>query len=117
VPADIHQIVSTADEHFCAPNALHRTFSACSIVGQRSYIHRESPQMLGERARKYGFDRAHRCALVRLDSVRELARNSAGALMAVLGSGARIPISRRRPAAFASTVRKTGISRSEDAPS
>ena len=54
--------------------------------------------------RKLTFHRAHRCALVRLESVRELTRDQKGALMAVLSSGARIPISRRRSAAFAAAV-------------
>jgi two-component system LytT family response regulator len=83
-------------------------------VGQRSYIHRESLQVLEGRVRKHGFVRAHRCALVRLDGVRELARGRAGAMVAVLGNGVRIPISRRRSAAFASRVRNTGIARADD---
>src|SRR5499426_1235811 len=52
-------------------------------IGQRSYFLRESLQLLEERVRKHGFIRASRRALVRLDGVRELTRNRAGALVAV----------------------------------
>lgn len=74
-------------------------------IGQRNYFLRESLQLLEERVSKHGFIRAHRRALVRLDGVRELTRTSAGALFAVLNSGARIPISRRRAATFSAALR------------
>jgi two-component system LytT family response regulator len=77
-------------------------------IGPRNYFHRESLQLLEERVGKHGFIRAHRCALVRLDGVRELTRTRAGALVAVLSSGVRIPISRRRSAAFTATLRRLG---------
>jgi two-component system, LytTR family, response regulator len=77
-------------------------------AGSRSYFLRESLNILEERMRKHGFLRAHRRALIRLDGVRELTRDRAGALLAVLGSGVRIPISRRRSAAFAAAVRHLG---------
>jgi two-component system LytT family response regulator len=77
-------------------------------VGSRGYFLRESIQSLEERVRKHGFIRAHRRALVRLDGVRELTRDSAGALVAALGCGARIPVSRRRSAAFAAAMRQLG---------
>jgi two-component system, LytTR family, response regulator len=80
-------------------------------VGTRGYFLRESLQLLEERMRKHGFIRAHRRALVRLDGVRELTRDSAGALVAALDCGARIPISRRRSAAFAAAVRRLGKAR------
>jgi two-component system LytT family response regulator len=83
-------------------------------VGSRGYILRESLQSLEERVRKHGFVRAHRRALVRLDGVRELTRDSAGALVAELGCGARIPVSRRRGAAFAAAVRRLGKARASD---
>jgi two-component system, LytTR family, response regulator len=76
-------------------------------VGTRSYFLRESLQLLEERAQKHGFIRAHRRALVRLDGVRELARTRAGASVAVLESGVRIPISRRRSASFIAALRRT----------
>jgi two-component system LytT family response regulator len=78
-------------------------------IGQRNYFLRESLQLLEERVNKHGFIRAHRRALVRLDGVRELMRTRAGALVAVLSSGARIPISRRRSAAFTAALRELGI--------
>jgi len=78
-------------------------------VGTRSYFLRESLQLLEERARKNGFARAHRRALVRLDSVRELRRTRTGALFALLESGVRVPISRRRVASFTAAVRQLGI--------
>jgi two-component system, LytTR family, response regulator len=83
-------------------------------VGSRGYFLRESLQSLEERVRKQGFIRAHRRALVRLDGVRELTRDSAGALVAALDCGARIPVSRRRSAAFAAAVRRLGRAHAVD---
>lgn len=77
-------------------------------VGTRSYFLRESLQLLEERVQKHGFIRAHRRALVRLDGVRELTRTRTGALSAVLESGVRVPISRRRSASFTAAVRQLG---------
>ena len=77
-------------------------------IGPRKYFLRESLQLLEERLRKHGFIRAHRRGLVRVESVRELTRTSAGALFAVLNSGARIQVSRRRSTAFAQAVRFLG---------
>ncbi len=74
-------------------------------IGERSYLLRESLQQLEQRVRVHGFIRAHRNAIVRLDGVQALTRTSAGAVIAVLGGGATIPISRRRRAAFAAAVR------------
>ena len=70
-------------------------------VGARSYFLRE------KRVQKNGFVRAHRRALVRLDGVRELTRTRAGASVAVLESGVRVPISRRRSASFNAAFRAT----------
>ena len=78
-------------------------------AGTRSYFLRESLQLLEERAQQHGFVRAHRSALVRLDGVRELRRTRTGALVALLESGVRVPISRRRVAAFTAAVRQLGI--------
>ncbi len=77
-------------------------------VGARSYCLRESLQELEARLQKHGFLRAHRGALIRLDGVRELTRDHAGGVAATLGSGVRIPISRRRSADFAAAVRRIG---------
>jgi two-component system, LytTR family, response regulator len=74
-------------------------------TGDRSYLLRESLRVLEERVRARGFVRAHRRALVRLDGVRELTWTRAGDLVAVLASGAKIPVSRRRRAAFSAAVR------------
>jgi two-component system, LytTR family, response regulator len=76
-------------------------------VGTRSYFLRESLQLLEKRVQKNGFVRAHRRALVRLDGVRELTRTRAGATVAVLESGVRVPISRRRSASFNAAFRAT----------
>ena len=75
-------------------------------VGTRSYFLRESLQLLEQRVEKHGFVRAHRRALVRLDGVKELTRTRAGALTALLESGVRVPISRRRSASFAAALRQ-----------
>ncbi|HEX6716141.1 MAG TPA: response regulator [Pyrinomonadaceae bacterium] len=74
-------------------------------VGTRSYFLRESLQLLEQRVQKNGFIRAHRRALVRLEGVRELARTRTGAAVAVLESGVRVPISRRRTASFTAALR------------
>lgn len=75
-------------------------------VGTRSYFLRESLQLLEQRVEKHGFVRAHRRALVRLDGVKELARTRAGALTALLESGVRVPISRRRTSSFTAALRR-----------
>ena len=77
-------------------------------IGQRNYFLRESLQTLEERVTRNGFARAHRRALVRLTGVKELVRTRAGAMIAILNSGARIPISRRRSASFSAAVRELG---------
>lgn len=73
-------------------------------VGTRSHFLRESLQVLEERLQEHGFLRAHRGALVRLDAIRELRRTRAGAFFAILDSGVRVPISRRRSAVFSNAV-------------
>lgn len=75
-------------------------------VGKRSYLLRESLRALEDRVRTAGFRRAHRRALVRLSSVRELAKTREGELVVVLGSGARVPVSRRRRAAFVGNLKR-----------
>jgi two-component system LytT family response regulator len=71
----------------------------------RSHLIREPLRLLEQRARREGFIRAHRRALVRLRSVRELARSRTGVTVAVLASGEKIPVSRRRRAGFAAALR------------
>lgn len=74
-------------------------------TGERSYLLREPLRTLEERISARGFVRAHRRAIIRLDGVRELTWNKNGDLVAVLASGARIPVSRRRRAAFSAAVK------------
>ena len=77
-------------------------------IGGRSYLLRESLQQLDARVRAHGFVRAHRRALVRLGGVRELTWTDPGELVAVLGCGVTIRVSRRRRAAFTAAVRRHG---------
>jgi len=88
-------------------------------AGGRSYLLRESLGDLERRVRAHGFARAHRQALVRIAGVRALSVEDKGApgsettagsrtaatLMAVLTCGTKVPISRRRRAAFSAAVR------------
>ncbi|MFN8574796.1 MAG: LytTR family DNA-binding domain-containing protein [Gemmatimonadaceae bacterium] len=76
-------------------------------VGTRSYLLRESLNALEQRVRSHGFERAHRKALVRLGAIRELSRGAAGEVVAILASGVRVPVSRRRRAAFHESVSAT----------
>lgn len=71
----------------------------------RSYLLRESLGTLEKRIGGNGFARAHRRALVRLDAVQRLTTTDAGESVAILTTGARIPISRRRRAAFTAAIR------------
>jgi two-component system, LytTR family, response regulator len=83
-------------------------------VGTRSYFLRESLQLLEQRVQKHGFVRAHRRALVRLEGVRQLIRTRAGSLTAVLTSGVKVPISRRRSASFTAALRTGAQNRAAD---
>jgi len=85
-------------------------------AGNRSYLLRESLGALEEKIRASGFVRAHRRALVRIDAVERLTTNENGLCIAVLTSGARIPVSRRRRARFLDAVRsaRTSSSRRSD---
>ena len=74
-------------------------------IGGRSYLLREALHELERRVRAHGFVRAHRRALVRIGSVRELRRTDEGTQVAILGSGTAIRVSRRRRAAFAAALR------------
>ena len=77
-------------------------------AGGRSYLLRESLDALEPRVSSHGFARAHRRALVRLSCVRELRSRADGMLVALLASGTRVPVSRRRRSAFTAAVRKLG---------
>ena len=78
-------------------------------VGQRSYLLRESLAQLERRVSAHGFVRAHRQALVRLDGVRALLTTDEGDTTAVLLSGARVPVSRRRRAAFSAAIKQRSV--------
>lgn len=71
-------------------------------VGDRSYLVRESLAQLEDRVRDYGFIRAHRQAIVRIDGVRALENGD----VALLACGTVVPVSRRRRAAFAAALKK-----------
>jgi two-component system LytT family response regulator len=74
-------------------------------TGGRNYLLRESLGTLEARIGASGFVRAHRRALVRLEAVQRVTTTDAGEAIAILSSGARIPVSRRRRTAFAAAVR------------
>jgi len=78
-------------------------------IGGRSYLLRESLDALERRVSPHGFARAHRKALVRVGGVRELRSNADGGLIALLATGTKIPVSRRRRRAFTAAVRAQGI--------
>ena len=80
-------------------------------TGARSYLLREPMRDVERRVRGHGFARAHRRALVRLEAAREVSVTPAGRVFASLTSGARVPISRRRRAAFMAAVRTRARSR------
>lgn len=74
-------------------------------VAGRSYLLRESLDQLEGRVMPHGFARAHRRALVRVGGVRALQTVDDGELVAVLATGVKVPVSRRRRAAFTLAVR------------
>jgi two-component system LytT family response regulator len=74
-------------------------------VGGRSYLLRESMLSLEQRLRPHGFVRVHRTAIVRLGAVRHLVDSPGAEMVAVLASGARVPVSRRRRAELSRAVR------------
>jgi two-component system, LytTR family, response regulator len=77
---------------------------------RRSYLLRSPLHDLERRVRGDGFLRAHRRALVRVGAIRELVRHGEDGLIAVLSTGQRVPISRRRRTAFTRAVRGAGAS-------
>lgn len=74
-------------------------------TGNRGYLLRESLGTLEDRIGSSGFVRAHRRALVRVDAVQRLTTNDNGLCVAILSSGTRIPVSRRRRANFLRALR------------
>jgi two-component system LytT family response regulator len=77
-------------------------------TGRRSYLLRSPLHALERRVSSDGFLRAHRRALVRVDAIRELVRDGEDSLVAVLRTGERVPISRRRRSAFTLALRGVG---------
>jgi two-component system LytT family response regulator len=71
----------------------------------KSYLLRESLGDLEGRVAVHGFVRAHRQALVRLSGVRGVTSSESGELVANLGCGMRVRVSRRRRASFAAALR------------
>lgn len=74
--------------------------------GATSYLLREPIGALERRVGR-GFARTHRRALVRLAAVRAVRSGQDGELRAELRSGASVPVSRRRRAAFVAALRRT----------
>jgi len=74
-------------------------------VGTRSYLLRESLDELERRVAEHGFVRVHRSALIRIAAVRALEKLGNGELVAVLTSGAKVSVSRRRRAAMVDALR------------
>jgi two-component system, LytTR family, response regulator len=75
---------------------------------RRSYLLRSPLRVLERRVGADGFLRAHRRALVRVGAIRELVSDGGRNLIAVLCTGQRVPISRRRRGAFTRAVRRLG---------
>ena len=71
---------------------------------RRSYLLRSPLRVLERRVGPHGFLRAHRQALVRVGAIRQLVADGGRNLIAVLCTGQRIPISRRRRGAFTRAV-------------
>ena len=80
-------------------------------VGRNAYLLRESMTALERRLGGAGFIRTHRSAIVRLALIAALERKRMGAHVAVLTSGARVPVGRSRWAAVAKAVTDRGADR------
>lgn len=77
----------------------------CVRTDARSYLLREALNDVASRVGTLGFVRVHRGALVRLAAIREVLRGRDGALVVVLSSGVRVPVSRRRRASLNAALR------------
>lgn len=67
-------------------------------VGARTYLHRESMAALEGRLDSSRFVRIHRTAIVNRRVLRELRRTGTGGLVAVLATGAELPVARSQQA-------------------
>lgn len=74
-------------------------------VGDRSYLLRESLHVLAQRLHKHGFVRAHRQAVMQQNKIKELVRDKRGVLTAILESGIKVRVSRRRTASITAIVK------------
>lgn len=74
-------------------------------TGGKSFLLRESLGTLETRIGSSGFVRAHRRALVRIGAVQRIALREDGLCVAILSSGTKIPVSRRRRASFSAALR------------
>jgi two-component system LytT family response regulator len=73
--------------------------------GGRGYLLREPLSDLEQRLTPAGFLRVHRSVLLRLSAVRGLGRSRDGDLYAVMTSGAKVPVSRRRASAISAAIK------------
>lgn len=73
----------------------------------RSYLLRESMAALESRAIQAGFMRVHRKAIVQMSAIRRI-ETVDNDYIAILQSGARVPVSRRRKAALTKAIRERG---------
>jgi two-component system LytT family response regulator len=67
-------------------------------VPERTYLHREWTAALEARLDPTRFVRIHRTAIVNRRVLRELRRTGSGGLVAVLATGAELPVARSRQA-------------------
>ncbi len=67
-------------------------------VGEQTYLHRESMSALEARLDARRFVRIHRKAIVNIRCLREVRRDAAGGLVAVLSSGVSLPVARSHQA-------------------
>ncbi|HEX6204001.1 MAG TPA: LytTR family DNA-binding domain-containing protein [Thermoanaerobaculia bacterium] len=74
-------------------------------VGPRGHLVRDSLDRLEGELRRHGFVRVHRGALVQRARVRSLLDDAGTGLSALLVSGARVPVSRRRRAGVVAALR------------
>jgi two-component system, LytTR family, response regulator len=75
-------------------------------AGSTAYLLRDSLAGLERRLDPDRFVRVHRGAIVRLDQVREVLTSANGETVAILRDDTRVPISRRRSAAFGQRLRR-----------
>jgi two-component system LytT family response regulator len=105
-------VVRTATRELVIPTAEidwigAEDYYACVYVAGRRHLTRESLMSLEGRLDARLFARVHRCAIVRLDRVRE-SRRADGGDEVVLRDGTRVPVSRRRRRSLDRLLRPLG---------